>query len=245
MQDFSSYLTEVFEFDRRDMQLPDRTNLIHYQKKGYENYTRPDGKLGKIPFKEMVFHTPLENAPKDKSNLWVHVMHYPLGYPVQGLDKPHLQVHFDVSHVTDHNYLDELRDSKLRNTTNDPGTLYAKAYAPKDTELDALDFAGGNAYSGVARSKTASGMSFLFRKIAPMIVRTAWHASKSYPKLPIAFSAGSDVPGHGARKFEMYNKIADSLKDSGMIEDTSQLISNPIAFQGQHPMFHLMKPIHV
>ena len=247
MINFSNYLTEVFEFSNDEMKLPNETNLIHYFKNGFERFTDPEGNPRDLPYKEMVFHSPVQDAPRTKNNLWVHVLHYPMGYPVQGLHRvPHLQIHFDVSHVTDHAYLDELRDSKLRSkrkSDQDPGVLYMKAFAPQG-ETDVNKYAGGNAFQGVGKAKPDTGMSFLFRKIAPTIVKTAWHASKLYPKLPIAFSAGSDVPGAAERKFAMYSKIIDSLKTSNLIHPETKLIDNPVAFEGQLPIFHVVRPIH-
>jgi len=246
MYKFLDYITEVFDFSRENMELSPETNLIHYHKNGIETVFGHDDIMRRIPFKEFVFHTPLRDMPKDKSNLWVHVMHYPGGYATQGLKKPHLQVHFDVSHVTDHDYLDTMREQKNaeRKTEgyDDPGVIYANTFA-KQKGLSFSQAAGGNAYSGLRRD-TSPGLSFAFKKIAPHIVRSAWHVSKFYPKMPIAFSAGSDVPGHEKRKMAMYNTIADSLKDAGLVHDDSQYVYNPYSSKGQMPMFHVIQPIH-
>lgn len=245
MKDFMDYLTEVFDFSREDVsKLDQNTNLIHYYKNGEEKVSSHDGRVRIIPFKEFVFHTPLQNMPRDKSNLWVHVMHYPGGYFTTGLQKPHLQVHFDLSHVTDHDYLDEKRETEKseKQPYTDPGYIYSKAFAKNDN-LPIHLAAGGNAFKGVARD-AGSGLSFAFRKIAPHIVKAAWHVSELYPKAHVAFSAGSDVPGHNKRKLAMYNTIANSLKDAGLVHDESHYVYNPYSQEGQLPMFHVVKPIH-
>ena len=244
MENFKEFLNEVFEFDRNSLELHPDTNLIDYHS-GEERFYLGK-RLKTIPFKEMIFHTPVPDLPKDKRNLWVHVMRYPSGYG--NINGPHLQVHFDINHVSDHQYLDSKRHLDDVHKSGDslekpePGYILSHAFNAK-TGLDPLTHGGGNAFSGLNRAK-GTGLSTIFRKIAPHIVKIAWHASKLHPTLPVAFSAGSDVPGHAERKFLMYDKITHALRDANLIEPESKYVMNNFKFQGQIPYFKVIKPIH-
>lgn len=240
MKNLKQFINEVFEFNRNDMDLDPKTRLIHYHK-GIESYGAGT-QTKQIPYKEMVMHTPLEGVPRDKNNLWVHVIRYPSGYgEIKG---PHLQVHFDVSHVNHFNYLDAKRDLEIKQETNDPdpGEIYARAYALSSGK-NIENVAGGNAFSGISRTP-GSGMTFLLNKIAPHIVKSAWHISKAYPKLPIAFNAGSDVPGHAQRKFLLYHKITNALEDAKLIHKDDEYIKNKWNYPGILPIFKIIHPIH-
>lgn len=245
MKDFKEHLNEVFDITRASVNhLNPDTNLLHYYK-GEDTFT-VNGRERTIPYKESIFHTPLQGLPKDKRNLWVHIIHYPSGYGK--ISGPHLQVHFDLSHVTPDEYHDsrahydnEFEKKKISKPA-EPALIYSHAFH-KDTGLDPLAYGGGNAFSGLERSP-GSNMLSVFRKVAPHIVKVAWHMSKLHPKLPIAFNAGADDSRDAMRKFNLYGKVVDEMKRENLIEPEPKIIRNDFRFEGTVPFFHVVKPIH-
>jgi hypothetical protein len=247
MKNFTEHLqlNEVFDISRAVVNhLNPNTNLLDYYR-GEENFTI-NGKQKNIPFKEALFHTPIENTPKNKRNLWVHIVHYPSGYG--NVTGAHLQVHFDMSHITPHDYLDSKKeydtqyDNKKIEKPAEPALIYSHAFN-KDTGLDPFTHGGGNAFSGLER-ESGSNMLSLFRKVVPHIVKVAWHMSKLHPNLPIAFNAGADDSRDANRKFMLYGKVVDEMRRENLIEPDPKIIKNDFRFEGSLPYFHVVKPIH-
>lgn len=245
MKDFKRHLNEVFDITRASINnLHPDTSLLHYYKG--EDTFRVRGEQKTIPYKESIFHTPIAGLPKHKRNLWVHVVNFPSGYgKVSG---PHLQIHFDISHITPDHYIESKQhyDSEYQNKkiekAAEPALIYSHAFN-KDTGLDPLTHGGGNAFGGLERDP-GSNMLSIFRKVAPHIAKVAWHMSKLHPKLPIAFNAGADDSRDAIRKFNLYGKVVDEMKRENLIEPDHKIIKNDFHFEGTVPYFHVVKPIH-
>ena len=241
MQAFNQYLTEIFDFTRQSISRlhPSMQHIEHF-KGGVEKnkYIDDAGKLKEavIPFNEHVFHVPIEGAPEDRKNLWVSVLHYPGGYGVSGLRKSHLQVHFDVSHVTPEMYRAE------RSKVEEPAEAYENAFRENGEKTTGSDWTG-NQFKDVKR-EGSSGISTMFRKIVPHIIRATWNISKQHPNDPVAFGSGSADPGSIYRKYYMYGKMVDVLKHQGFVKQDTEHVRNKYAVRGINPYLHVVHPIH-
>lgn len=238
MQAFNQYLTEIFDFTRQSISRlhPSMEHIEHFTGGVEKNKYIDNGKVKEavLPYNEHVFHVPLEGVPEDRKNLWVSVLHYPGGYGISGLHKSHLQVHFDVSHVTPEMYRAE------RRKVEEPAEAYENAF-----KGDSILNSGwsGNQYKNLSR-EGSSGISTMFRKIIPHVIRATWNISKQHPNDPVAFGSGSDDSDSVWRKYQMYGKMADLLKNQGFVHQDIEHIRNKYAVRGISPYLHVVRPIH-
>lgn len=213
---FKHFINEVFDIrkDHLDNLHPDLTK-IDLDKNGIErhSYTDLNGELRsfRLPYREHLYHAHIPSAPEKRKNLWVSVIHYPRGYIARGLVSPHLQVHYDMSHVTPEMYNEEKK--------KDPNQLSMEVYSNAfKLHGDGLDMT--NQYAGIQRPDSkGSPIHSTFVKIAPHIISAAWDVSKQHKDLPIAFSAGADDPTQRKRKFLLYAHVADELKRKNLTKN--------------------------